>query len=106
VINLLAELDELATSTLRRSSDGMHWQVRQVSLPTPSAIARCQEVLSLLDQGRGVSWEVRPPRSSVRISTRYGWPRRVEPSAAGTRSGLAYAAGAAGVRLKLPQRPT
>jgi hypothetical protein len=46
---ILAELDELASRTLRRSTDGMDRVVRQVGLVAPGEIAGWQEVLSLLD---------------------------------------------------------
>ncbi|GAA4666276.1 AAA domain-containing protein [Amycolatopsis dongchuanensis] len=47
---VLYELDELATTTLKRSQDGMVRLLRQTGLGQPRDIAGWQDVLSLLDQ--------------------------------------------------------
>ncbi|MFD7158381.1 AAA domain-containing protein [Kribbella sp. NPDC059898] len=45
---VLAELDELNGSTLRRSTDDMEWLLRETGLAKPTSIAEWEEVLDLL----------------------------------------------------------
>ncbi|WP_156993969.1 AAA domain-containing protein [Pseudonocardia acaciae] len=47
---MLAELDQLASTTLRHGTDGMHHLLARVGLPVPPDIAGWQQVLELLDE--------------------------------------------------------
>lgn len=47
---VLAELDELTGSTLRRSQDGIHHLLAQAGLPEPRDVAGWQDVLTLLEE--------------------------------------------------------